>query len=395
MARALSVVPDVRVVVVIRDSRVRRKQNPEPFSVVVKVDRLFRIRRFVSEHATVLRTFPWILIHKWHRNLLWQIPVLFLARFFSRRTKTIDDFSWLTESVDCDVYCCMGVSNRTAQVFDAAKRANSRTLLFIVSDADVDERYVWVPGFVNQHGDAGSRCAEAIYNADLIACQTDVQMDRLARSFKRESLQFPNPFDHDDWMQKAKRADSMPPTIPDRFALWIGRSDRHHKRPQILLRLARKCPDVRFVMVMNTHDESVAVDVHGQCPSNVVIVERIPFDEMPHYFERSCLFISTGSAEFEGFPNVFLQAAASGTPVVTLEADPGFIESHETGIVCHSDFEKLVSAVNDLWTDSSECRRLGLNGRSYLTKYHSATSTRERMLSILKTLSTSSDCTIR
>jgi len=386
MARALSGAPNVKVVVVVRDSRLRREQNVENFSVVVKVDRLFRIRRFVSEHAAVLPSFPWIRIGEWHWSLVWQIPLLFFARLFRNTPSPDENFAWLTKSVNSDVYCCMGVSERTAAVFEAAKQEDRRTMLFVVSDADVDGRYASRPEFINQHGDAGSRCADAIRNADVIACQTEVQQERLTRYFGRDSLQFPNPFDHDDWMRKASRETSLPPAVPPLFALWIGRSDRHHKRPEMLLQVARTCPDVRFVMVMNTHDELVAADVRSQCPSNVVIIERIPFDEMPQYFARARLFISTGSSEFEGFPNVFLQAGAAGVPVVSLEVDPEFIVQHETGVVCYGDLEKLAAVVNDLWSDTKESRRIGQNGRSYVTTYHSVEETRKRLVSILETL---------
>ncbi len=386
MARALSSDARVRVVVVVRDSHTRPVQIVDGFTVVTKVDRLFRIRRFVSEHVTVLKSFPWIRIRKWNPKLIWQIPFLFVARFFGTSSSSSEDFGWLNDTVGCDVYCCTGTSVQTAQVFDAVRKQHHKTLLFVVSDADLDERYISVPEFVNKYGDAGYRCADAIRCADLIACQTDLQQRMLADRFGRDSVRFPNPFDHDDWLRKLEcpQAASLRALgIPPRFVLWIGRSDRHHKRPELLLQVAGNCADVPFVMVMNTHDEAVAADVRRQCPSNVLIIERVPFGEIPHFFKQSVMFISTGSKEFEGFPNVFLQAAATAVPIVSLEADPGFIADDCAGVVCHGDLDQLVREVKSLWDNPELAKRLGQNGLRYVTSHHSSEDARNRLLEIL------------
>lgn len=389
MARALSKAPEVRVVVVVRDSRTRPVQIVDGFSVVTKVDRLFRIRRFVSEHVTVSASFPWIRIRTWHSSLLWQIPLLFVARLIGNTSSAGDNCDWLADVADCDVYCCTGTSERTAKVFEAARKQHHKTVLFIVSEADLDERYLNDPEFVNKYGDSGKRCAEAIRCADIIACQTDLQQKLLADRFNRDSISFPNPFDHDDWQRRLKSPapeTREAPQIPSRFALWIGRSDRHHKQPELLLRVAENCPDVFFVMVMNTHDETVAADIRNKCPSNVQIIERIPFAEIPGYFRQSAMFVSTGSKEFEGFPNVFLQAAATGVPIVSLEADPGFISQFHAGVVCQGNLDQLISNVKSLWLDTDRGRNLGQNGQNYVITHHSAADARNRLLEILNSV---------
>jgi glycosyltransferase involved in cell wall biosynthesis len=386
MAKALSAAPDVRVTVVVRDSKSRPTQIVDRFHVVTFVDRLFRIRRFVSEHVTISRRFPWLRIRKWSRHLFWQLPLLFAAHVAGNTSTSNLHFDWLNELADSDVYCCTGASDRTADVFDAAKKHNRKTVMFVVSDADVDERYLTVPGFFTKYGDSGSRCADAIKNADLIACQTDVQRQMLRDRFGKDSILFPNPFDHIAWSKSLEQTHDLPEdvkTLPPRFALWIGRSERHHKRPELLLQVARQCPGVPFVMVMNTQDEAVAEAVRQQKPENVRIIERVSFHLMPHLFSRSAMFISTGSREFEGFPNVFLQAAASSVPVVSLEADPGFVTEHQTGIVCHGDLDRLAASVQTAWNDREQADRMGQNGRLYVIGHHSIADTRQRLIDIL------------
>jgi len=386
MARALAMAPDVRVIVVVRDSIPRPVQTIDGFTVVTKVDRLFRIRRFFSEHVLVHRGFPWLSIRRWHLSLIWQIPVLFAAKLAGNKSTTSQNFDWLTETVDSEIFCCTGTSERTADVFEAARKQFRRTALFVVSDADLDERYVTSPGFVNQHGDVAHRCVDSIRNADIIACQTVRQQRMLTDRFGRDSFFFPNPFDHEDWQRRLKTgklSNAARVQIHPRFALWIGRSERHHKRPDLLLQIAEACPHVRFVMVMNTHDEMVAAEVQRKCPSNVQIIEQVPFGEIPCVFRQSAIFLSTGSRELEGFPNVFLQAAASSVPIVTLEADPGFIAEYSAGVVCDGDIARMAREVTRLWNDSGEAERLGMNGKNYVVQHHSLTDTQKRLLELM------------
>ena len=382
IARLLSADPQTQVVVVVRDSRGRPVKELDGFTVITRIDRLFRIRRFVSEHVTVLKSFPWLRIRRGNAKLIWQIPLLFVARLL-RLSTTSDNFRWLMAESDCNVCGCLGVSERTAQVFHAAKAQHRRTILFIASNADLDERFLKVPGFVGSYGDSGDRCAEAICSADLIVCQSEIQQKLLKEHFGKDSVCFPNPFDHDDWRSKLQHCTKLEVSIPSRFALWIGRSDRHHKRPELLLQVARNCPEVQFVMIMNTHDETVAAEVRNHCPPNVLIIERVPFADIPLYFRQSAMFVSTGSKDYEGFPNVFLQAAATALPIISLEADPGFIAKHRAGVVCHGDVEQLTLEVKTLWSHIDRAKCLGENGQQYVSRCHSMDEARAQLLDML------------
>lgn len=370
MARALSGSGDFSVVVVVRDSRRRPDNMIEGFRVVTWVDRLFRIRRDVSEHVSVLPAFPWLRIHTWVTRLIWQIPVLAVALLFRKTAVAREAFDELFTEIHSDVYCCLGVSQRTARVFSAARQQNGRTILFIASNSDLDPRYVTEPGTRNAVGDNGESCAAAIREADLIVCQTESQQRLLKGNFGRESRLLPNPFEYDQWQIRMRTLMKPAALRSERYALWIGRSDQHHKRPQILLSIANRCPDISFVMIMNTLDESIARELRQSCPSNVQIVESVPFSEMPAWFRHAAMFISTGSRQFEGFPNVFLQAAASAVPIVSLEVDPGFVREFSAGVVCDSDIEMMVGEITSLWKNVERSTSLGQNGQTYMKARH-------------------------
>jgi glycosyltransferase involved in cell wall biosynthesis len=91
------------------------------------------------------------------------------------------------------------------------------------------------------------------------------------------------------------------------------------------------------------------------------------------------MFVSTGSRMFEGFPNVFLQAAATSVPVVTLDSDPGFISRHNAGAVCNGSLDQFASEIVRLWTNRSQAEELGRNGLRYVTEHHSETATIRRL----------------
>ncbi len=387
MARMLGKGSPDRVVVVVRDSRVRPDQLVDGFTVVTWVDRMFRIRRCVSEHVSIVGSFPWLKIKTWDSRLIWQIPLLVLNRLFRRRSTAGEDFDLLTSATGCNIYCCMGVSDRTRRVFDAARKKIRRTILFVVSNADLDSRYAESPDCLNCDGDTGGQCAAAIKYADTIVCQTVTQQDLLKKHFGRESCLLPNPFDHCDWQRQLLRQPMLEAEFPSRFVLWIGRSDLHHKRPHLMLQVALKCREIEFVMIMNTQDEGVATEIRKLCPPNLRILERIDFQMIPAYFRQAAIFVSTGSRIFEGFPNVFLQAAATTVPIVTLDSDPGFISTHKAGVVCNGCLDQLACEVRRLWGNPEQAEELGQNGLKYVTEHHAETETVRRLQEIIQVTS--------
>lgn len=380
MAEILSETTGFQVFIVIRDSCVRDVCVVNGVTIITITDRLFRIRRFVSEHLTILPKFPWIRIRHFHLHLLWQVPFLLLAKMMRSRPKGNTECAIeILDRTGCDVYCCLGISDRSREIFRLARANSRKTALFIASNADLENHNLKV--VKSNHSENGQ---DMISLADAIVCQTKAQQKDVLKISKLNAELFANPINLDNWSRVLQSSPpSSLPELPDRFVLWIGRSDAEHKRPQVLLKIAEHCVQINFVMIMNTHDEVLAAEIRRNAPANVLILERVAAGDMPHFFARATMLVSTGSKRLEGFPNVFLQASASSVPIVSLEVDPGFVERQEAGLVCQSDPGSLEEAVKILWNDPKRAMKYGENGNKYVRQHHDVASSRSILIRII------------
>jgi glycosyltransferase involved in cell wall biosynthesis len=132
---------------------------------------------------------------------------------------------------------------------------------------------------------------------------------------------------------------------------WVGML-RQPKRPDLLVELARRLPDVRFVVCggptahrsPSGYGERIAADL--QALPNVDFLGQVNADRALATVADAALLVAT--SDEEGFPNTFLEAWASGTPVVSLNVDPGnHIRQKGLGAVS-TGIDDLVSNVRHL-----------------------------------------------
>jgi len=152
--------------------------------------------------------------------------------------------------------------------------------------------------------------------------------------------------------------------------LWAGRSLRV-KRPDLFLELARAFPDRRFVMIcqQGSGDASYEqlVKEAGRI-GNLTFIRRVPYQEIDRYFERAAVFVNTSDSE--GFPNTFVQAAKSGTPILSLRVNPdGFLDAQHCGRCADGDWERFCDLLREL-ADTPLGAELGRNGQDYIRYYH-------------------------
>ncbi len=386
---------------------VRADSRHEPFQrenvdVIPRVDRLYALYESAGRCLEKSSRWPGLQLRHWEWSLLGTLPALAACRLFARGRRDPWRADPFLVRQTADLFCTFGVQANSARVIASAHATGRKAILMIGSDGDLDERYQPDSGYVSPYGDAAEVCYEILQRADAIVVQTPLQHRLVEERFGRESTIIANPIDLDAWDQR--RALPLSQEITGglrRYALWVGRAESLHKRPDLLLEVARMSPDVDFLMILNPRDRVVEKAVRDHCPKNVRIVSSVPFDLMPVVFEHAAVFVSTSA--LEGFPNVFLQAAATGVPVASLEVGGDFIQASQCGLCAEGDTNRLAEYVKSVWCQSGGPGKLSGpdgsagshdpdrptgGGRAFVAAEHDLPMQTARLLAMLKSVIT-------
>lgn len=169
-------------------------------------------------------------------------------------------------------------------------------------------------------------------------------------------------------------------TARDGTVVWAG-GLRAVKRPGLFLELARRLPDLRFVLLGGElpTEPGFGREIRESAKKlpNVDAPGFVSSDEVDGYFSRAALLVNTSS--FEGFPNAFLEAWARRTPVVSFVDVDGIIERHGVGVVA-ADFDEMTDCVRDIAQNEEKRRIMGERARQLIdTTYSSDTTARQHM----------------
>lgn len=264
------------------------------------------------------------------------------------------------------VLVCFGVNTHNATFIQSARASGRPAVLMLASDGDLSEDYVLGSTKPNFYGDQAHTCAWALHHADVVVAQTLRQRELLRTRFGRDAVVLPNPIDLEEWHAGESR--ELPFDVQHGYMLWVGRADRI-KQPTLLVELARRCPSVRFVLIMNPNQEAVEKQVREALPANVTLVPWVDFEQMPAVFRHATVLVNT--SQFEGLPNTFLQAGASGKPVASLQVDPGLLQASGGGLVASGSLDQLASDVIRLHEDPALAAAMGQRLRDHVEQHHS------------------------
>jgi glycosyltransferase involved in cell wall biosynthesis len=302
--------------------------------------------------------FPYFRIHTYRLCLVWQIPILAFSKIiFSRWKKWLRRQPKLVSfyaAQQVDVYCLFVLSEATADIVKTGKLTRKyKNVVFLIHDDDVS------PNDESQNNSHRTYC---LRNADLIIAQTIHQCDLLKKNFGLSAIVIRNPIELRTQDLENHRD----------VALWIGRSQplgSNHKRPELLFELAKRCPNIPFLAIINRDDPVRFEILQKQRPNNVEIVTQVPFSKIDAVFSRSKVFVSTSGKE--GFPNTFLQAGKYRVPILSLAVDPdGMLSKHGAGIVFGDDLEAMAASLKEVWEDPVRLSAIGDKARTYVERFH-------------------------
>jgi glycosyltransferase involved in cell wall biosynthesis len=231
------------------------------------------------------------------------IPVL---RFLHPRLSTM----WRAlRQVDADVYYQRSSAMWTGVVAEFCRRYGKRAIYAGASDRDFEIGQEQIAlgrdRWLYRHG---------LQRVDRIVAQNPYQVESCRRNHRRNAVLIPSCYVPPAHAQRA--------TPDNDRVLWVG-TIHNYKRPELLLDIAERLPERRFVMIggPSIGGERLkagyfeAVRERAKRLPNVEFTGFLPLAQVEPWFDRARLLVLT--SVYEGMPNVFLQAWARGVPTVS------------------------------------------------------------------------------
>ena len=217
----------------------------------------------------------------------------------------------------------------------------------------------WDGTYSKEHYFVGKAFRWSLHNAAQTVVQNETDKENLKRTVNVSPMVFPN-------------AHRLPVLNegPRETILWVGRSI-HYKRPELFIELAETTPNEQFTMVCQRATGDIdyeAMVARAEIIKNLEFIRRVPFREINSYFQRAKVLVNTSCSE--GFPNTFIQACNSATPILSLKVDPdGFLERYNCGICCNGDSERLLEALRYM-LEGNRFVEIGNSARRYAQENH-------------------------
>lgn len=251
---------------------------------------------------------------------------------------------------------------------EIAKLGGIRTIFHAAFDSDVEPRKAltlrprWWPLY-----------AWGLSRTDKIFVQHEGQLCRLPPQLRSKAYILPKVY-----IRAGADGDTgpvKPHAERERYVAWVAML-RQHKRPDVLIEIARKLPAIRFVVCggpstfMSAPAYSERIINELRKTPNIEYLGQVPPDKAQQLIAEAALLLST--SDTEGFPNTFVQAWSTGTPVVSLKIDPDRnIQRLGLGAVSRT-VERAVADITALIDSSDRRDSIGSRARSFIVENHSA-----------------------
>jgi glycosyltransferase involved in cell wall biosynthesis len=251
-------------------------------------------------------------------------------------------------------------------IVEIAKMNRVKTIFHAAFDADVEPRKAlswrrqWWPLY-----------AWGLSRTDRIFVQHSGQLARLKAAWQSKAYVLPKvcilPGCVGDQLNLKPHAER------EKYVAWVAVL-RRHKRPDILVEIARKAPGIRFVVCGGPSSSAAGYSERMidelRAIRNVEYLGHVPPQNAQQVIGDASVFLST--SEEEGFPNTFTQAWSSGTPVVSLGVDPDdFIKRMGMGKVAETT-DGLIAGIEALLNSAQTRDEIGMRARKFVMENYSA-----------------------
>lgn len=196
---------------------------------------------------------------------------------------------------------------------------------------------------------------QCLIRADYILCQNQYQFDNLSTKYSKKLHILTNPY-------KGTISDFIIPYNERKYIVWIGLF-QHQKNVPLLEEIIQKTPQFNFKIIGTSaincdNDTKVAINKIEQC-KNAEFVGFKESAELSTYLKNAICLLNT--SRYEGFSNTYLEAFATGTPVVCMSnCDPNSVIKNKnlgrTANKCNDLQQTLLNFISDesIWFQSAE-----------------------------------------
>lgn len=213
--------------------------------------------------------------------------------------------------------------------------------------------------------------------SDEVVVQTEEQLELCRRVYGRRPA-----------LIKSIATPAEPQEDPAAF-LWVGRLTAY-KRPLQYVALAHALPDATFWMVGvpgtpgPANDElAAALAEQAALTPNLTLLPSRSHADVGKLIAEGVAAVNT--SDFEGMPNVLLEAWSRGVPALALNHDPGgVIVSHGLGDFAEGSFEVFVEQARAQWRGRHDRALLAERCRRYVSEQHSPTAVAASWTQVLR-----------
>jgi glycosyltransferase involved in cell wall biosynthesis len=287
--------------------------------------------------------------------------------FYPRLWQTLQ----VLRRADANVYLANGSGIPAGWAYHAAQLRRSKFVFLASSDGDALLSLPWLTKRRERWW-----YLTALRGANARVAQTELQRHLFRKNFGVETEVIPNP---------VELALSQVDSGANSAVLWLS-TYKPSKRPEWFTELARRLPQLRFVMVglpgsgPGAMESWRAAQQAAAVLSNLEVHGFVEHARVREFLGEAALFVHTSPVE--GFPMTLLEAWSHGIPTVTAVDPGGTIRKHEIGDVVDT-IHGLVEAVATTMAAPEKRRAVGARARRYVEECHGPQRTFEPLAALL------------